>query len=95
MLLNRLGLVLSQLCLFSKFFEGKAIEHWIGKGVKTEYFNDDKLCLVLNQPYSKGLNDIFMSVVLEAVKIYQLETSTVHSDYTSFYIHGDEQKFEN
>ena len=27
MLLNRLGLVLSQLCLFSKFFEGKAIEH--------------------------------------------------------------------
>jgi hypothetical protein len=36
-----------------------------------------------------------MSVVLEAVKIYQLETSTVYSDYTSFYIHGDEQKFEN
>lgn len=36
-----------------------------------------------------------MSVVLEAVKIHQLETSTVHSDYTSFYIHGDEQKFEN
>lgn len=54
MLLNRLGLVLSQLCLFSKFFEGKAIEHLIGKGVKTEYFNYDKSCLVLDRLYSKG-----------------------------------------
>ena len=30
-----------------------------------------------------------MSVVLEAVKIYQLETSTVHIDSTSFHVHGD------
>ena len=31
-----------------------------------------------------------MSVVLEAVKIYQLETSTVHLDSTSFHVHGYE-----
>ena len=42
MVLNGLGLVSSQLYLFSKFFEGKRIEHLIGKGVKTEYFNNDK-----------------------------------------------------
>ena len=89
MVLNGLGLVSSPLYLFSKFFEGKAIEHLIGKGVKTEYFNDDKLGRVLDELYPRGLNDIFMSIVLEAVKIYQLETSTVHLDSTSFHVHGD------
>ena len=84
MVLNGLGLVSSPLYLFSKFFEGKVIEHFIGKDVKTEYFNDDKLGRVLDKLYRKGFNEIFMSMVLEAVKIYQLETSTVHLDYTSF-----------
>ena len=65
----------SLLYLFSNFFEGKVIEHLIGKGVKTEYFNDDKLGRVLDPLYPRGLNEIFISVVLEAVKIYQLETS--------------------
>ena len=91
MLLNGLGLVSSPLYLFSKFFEGKAIEHLIGKGVKTEYFNDDKLGRVLDQLYHRGFNQIFMSVVLEAVKIYQLETNTVYLDSTSFHVHGDYQ----
>ena len=43
----------------------------IGKGVKTEYFNDDKLGRVLDELYPRGLNEIFMSIVLEAVKSYQ------------------------
>ena len=46
--------------------------------MSTEYFNNDKLGRVLEQLYRRGLNHIFMSVVLEAVKIYELETSTVH-----------------
>ncbi|GGA50594.1 hypothetical protein CYANOKiyG1_70100 [Okeania sp. KiyG1] len=89
MLLNGLKLASSPLYLFSKFFEGKAIEHLIGKGVKTEYFNDDKLGRVLDQLYRRGLNEIFMSVVLEAVKILRNETNTVHLDSTSFHVHGD------
>ena len=48
MVLNGLGLVSYSLYLFSNFFEGKAIEHLIGKGVKTEYFNDDKLGRLLD-----------------------------------------------
>ena len=28
-------------------------------------------------------------MVLESVKIYELETSTVHLDSTSFHVHGD------
>ena len=84
MVWNGLGLVSSPLYLFRKFFEGKAIENLIGKGVKTEYFNDDKLGRVLDELYPRGLNEVFMSIVLEAVKIYQRETSTVHLDSTSF-----------
>ncbi|NER40196.1 MAG: DUF4277 domain-containing protein, partial [Oscillatoria sp. SIO1A7] len=34
MILNGLGLVSSPLYLFSRFFEGKATEHLIGKGIK-------------------------------------------------------------
>ena len=30
-----------------------------------------------------------MSLVLEAVKIYERETSTVHLNSTSFHVHGD------
>ena len=83
MLLNWLGLVSSPLYLFNRFFQGIALEHLIGPGVKAEYFNDDKLGRVLDQLYQKGLSEIFMSVVLEAVKNYQLETDTVHIDSSS------------
>ena len=68
---------------YNRFFQGIAIEHLIEPGVKAEYFNDDKLGIVLEQLYQKGLSKIFMSVVLEAVKTYQLETDTVHLDSSS------------
>ena len=61
----------SLLYLFSNFFEGKVIEHLIGKGVKTEYFNDDKLGRVLDELYPRGLNEIFMILELNINKIYQ------------------------
>ena len=89
MILNGLGLVSSPLYLFSRFFEGKAIEHLIGPGAKAEYFNDDSRVRVLDQLYRKGLNEIFISVVLEAVKTYQLEMDTVHLDSSSFSVQGD------
>ncbi len=95
MVLNGLGLVSSPLYLFNRFFQGIALEHLIGPGVKAEYFNDDKLGRVLDQLYQKGLSEIFMSVVLAAVKTYQLETDTVHLDSSSFYVHGDYQVGSN
>ena len=77
MLLNGLGLVSSPLYLLNRFFLGIAIEYLIGLGVKAEYFNDDKLDRVLDRLAQKGLSEIFMSLVLEAVKTYQLKTDTV------------------
>ncbi|WP_370497365.1 DUF4277 domain-containing protein [Trichodesmium erythraeum] len=58
---------------------GITIGNLIRPGVKVEYFNDDKLGRVLDQIYQKGLSKIFMYVVLETMKTYQLETDTAHS----------------
>ncbi|MBP0026861.1 MAG: IS1634 family transposase [Roseofilum sp. Guam] len=88
-ILNGLGLVSSPLYLFSQFFEGKAIEHLIGPGAKAEYFNDDRLGRVLDQLYQRGINEIFVSVAIEAVKIYELEIGTVHLDSSSFSVEGE------
>lgn len=89
MILNGLGLVSSPLYLFSQFFQGKAIEHLIGPGAKAQYFNDDRLGRVLDQLYKRGINEIFVSVALEAVKSYKLEMETVHLDSSSFSVHGE------
>ncbi|MHC5733147.1 MAG: DUF4277 domain-containing protein, partial [Nostoc sp.] len=43
MILNGLGFVSSPLYMFPEFFKDKPCEHLIGKGVKAEYLNDDKL----------------------------------------------------
>ena len=67
MIINGLGLVSSPLYLFSRFFEGKATEHLLGEGVKAEYLNDDRLGRVLDSLSQRGLNQIFVSIVLEAV----------------------------
>ncbi len=36
-----------------------------------------------------------MSVVLEAVKIFRNETTTVHLDSSSFHVHGDYHRLED
>lgn len=68
MILNGLGFASGALYIFSKFFEGKACEHLIGEGVKPEYLNDDRLGRVLDQLYTKGLSQVFMTVALAAAK---------------------------
>ena len=89
MILNGMGLVSSPLYLFNQFFEGKAIEHLMGAGVKPEYFNDDRLGRVLDKIYQIGLNQIFVSIVLEAIKKYQLNLEFTHLDSSSFSVHGE------
>jgi len=42
--------------LFSRFFEGKAIEHLIGPGVKSSELNDDQLGRVMDKLYAAGIN---------------------------------------
>jgi len=89
MILNGLGLVSSPLYLFSRFFEGKATEHLLGKGIKAEYLNDDRLGRVLDSLYQTGLNQVFVSIVLAVAKKYEIEVGTVHLDSSSFQVQGE------
>jgi transposase len=69
MILNGLGFVSAPLYLFHKFFEGKAIEHLIGEGVRAEHLNDNRLGRVLDQLYVFGLTRLFVSIAhLASVK---------------------------
>jgi hypothetical protein len=42
------------LYIFKDFFEGKAVEHLLEKGVKVEYLNYDRLGRVLDKIYEIG-----------------------------------------
>ena len=59
-IINALGLVSAPLYLFSRFFEEKAIEHLIGKGVKASDLNDEKLGRVMDKLYAAGIGEIFV-----------------------------------
>jgi transposase len=50
-ILNGLGFVSQPLYLFSNFFQDKAVEHLLGKGVKAEDLNDDKIGRVMDKLY--------------------------------------------
>jgi transposase len=89
MILNGLGLVSAPLYLFSKFFEGKPTEHLIGKGIKPEHLNDDRLGRVLDKLYVTGLSQSFTAIALEAAVKFDVCLNTVHLDSSSFHLHGE------
>lgn len=88
-ILNGLGFVSKPLYLFSQFFEDKAIEHLLGKGIKPEDLNDDKLGRVMDKLYRYGLTKIFLIIALEVVKKYKISTKYSHLDSTSLHLHGE------
>ena len=88
-ILNGLGFVSRPLYLFSQFFEDKAIEHLLGKGIKAEDLNDDKLGRVMDKLYKYGLSELFLIIVLEVIRRYQISTKYSHLDSTSLHLHGE------
>ncbi len=67
-ILNGLGFVSRPLYLFPQFFQDKATEHLLGKGIWSEHLNDDKIGRVMDKLYAKGLTNIFLLIALAAVK---------------------------
>jgi transposase len=94
-ILNGLGFVSQPLYLFSNFFQSKAVEHLLGKGVKAEDLNDDKLGRVMDKLYKYGLNKLFLTIGLEVIKKYKISTKYSHLDSTSFHLHGQYNNREN
>jgi transposase len=95
MILNGMGFVSQPLYLFSNFFQDKAVEHLLGKGVKASDLNDDKLGRVVDKLYKYGLNKLFLTIGLEVIKKYQISTKYSHLDSTSFHLHGQYNNREN
>lgn len=88
MIINGLGMVSAPLYLFSKFFEGKAIEHLLGAGIQESHLNDDRLGRVLDKLYLAGITEIFTTIALEAAQKFEIKTDTAHLDSSSFHLHG-------
>ncbi len=88
MILNGLGMISQPLYLFPKFFEDKPTEHLLGKEIKAEYLNDDKIGRVMDKLYEKGLSSVFLMIALSVVQNYQLLTNFSHLDSSSFSVHG-------
>ncbi len=94
-LINGLGFVSRPLYLFSQFFKDKAIEKLLGEGIKPDYLNDDKIGRVMDELYKYGLNDIFIEVILEVIKKFEIEIKYSHLDATSFHLDGEDKSEEN
>ncbi len=89
MILNGLGFVSSPLYMFPEFFEDKACEHLIGKGVKAEYLNDDKLGRVMDKLFIKGLTEVFLAISIPVIKEFNISLKSSHLDSTSLHLHGE------
>jgi transposase len=89
MILNGLGFVSAPLYLFSKFFEGKAIEHLLGEGIKEKDLNDDKLGRILDKLYKAGLTQLFIKIALAAAKIFAVKMKNLHLDSSSLSVEGE------
>ena len=87
-ILNGLGFVSRPLYLFPQFFEDKATEHLLGKGIDSQHLNDDKIGRVMDKLFEKNLSLIFLKIALAVVKKYQILTNFSHLDSSSFSVQG-------
>ena len=87
-ILNGLGFVSQPLYLFPKFFEDKATEHLLGKGINPEHLNEHKIGRVMDKLYHYGLSELFMLIALSAAKKKQINLDFSHLDSSSFSVHG-------
>ncbi|MDJ0592987.1 MAG: IS1634 family transposase [Pleurocapsa sp. MO_226.B13] len=87
-ILNGLGFVSQPLYLFPKFFEDKATEHLLGRGILPEHLNEHKIGRVMDKLYNYGLSELFLLIALSAVKKYQINLDFSHLDSSSFSVHG-------
>lgn len=88
-IINGLGFVARPLYLFPQFFEDKATEHLLGKGILPEHLNDDKIGRVMDKCYDYGISDLFLLIALAAAKKHQINLEYSHLDSSSFSVHGE------
>jgi len=83
-----MGFLTAPLYLFSEFFQGKATEHLIGKGIKAEYINESRLGRVLDQLYEYGVTLLFVKIASVMANKFSLKIKSAHIDGTSLSVEG-------
>jgi transposase len=94
LILNGLGMVSRPLYLFSQFFEDKAIEKLNRTGINSEYLNDNKIGLLMDDIYQLGLTNLFIEIGLLVIKKFKIKTLFAHLNLTSFHLHGKYNNIE-
>lgn len=89
MILNGLGFLSAPIYLFEAFFEGKATEHLIGKGVTAKQLNDDRIGRALDKYYQAGTTKLFTAIALKAAQKFQVKMNSVHLDSSSISVEGE------
>lgn len=89
MILNCMGFLTSPFYLFSKFFEGKAVQHLLGEGISAEHLNESRLGRVLDEIFKSGLTQLFITVAMSAIKTFEVPITSGHFDITSLSLEGE------
>ena len=88
MVLCGLGYTEKSLYLVPQYFEGKAVELLIGKGIKAEHLNASRLGRSLDEIYKYGTTSLYSKLVPTIIKRLNLAPRCGQLDSTSFHLDG-------
>ena len=94
MCLNGLGFNESRLYLYADYFENLPTERLLGEGILPENINDDVLGRTLDKIYEYGCTELFNQIVLKAMKKVSFGAHILHTDTTSFSLHGNYENLD-
>ncbi len=94
MCLNGLGFNESRLYLYADYFENLPTERLLGEGIFPEHINDDVLGRTLDKIYEYGCTELFNQIVLKAMKNVPFGAHILHTDTTSFSLHGNYENLD-
>ena len=63
-------------------------------GISSEYLNDNKIGLLMNNIYKLRLTNLFIEIGLLVIKKFKVDTKFDHLDSTSFNLHGEYNNIE-
>ena len=89
MIINGLGYTRSPLYLTPDFYAGVDVERLLGKGVKSEFFNEYALGRTLDALFAYGTTRLFCEIAFEIAKERGLLGSTAHLDTTTLLLWGE------
>lgn len=89
LVINGLGFASRPLMLAPQFFENKAIDILIKKGIEPEHFNRHKIGRVLDEISKFGCEKLFNLIALSSCIHEKVNMDYGHADTTTFSLHGE------